>query len=299
MSNKYKSSGYAMGTTIIGGIKGWSDTMNTQVESEPTSGQVTPSHVGILEQKPTRDIPTVQIARALGALGLNGLGIAGLTGGCKLYLHKIKDGGSRDTSGHRAYSVLHGLVVPATLSATQSEDAQLTIREYVGWDGANDPITDDDDATLPTILDDEKFTLGPVVIESVDMSGLTKYEINFGHTVEQVMRDGYVWPTLVYTDKLMPVLTVTCENASVFGSAKIPMGGKTISHANTTFYLRKRKVGSTNYADNETEHIKFTCAGMVHVENTNDGSGNVEVQVTAHNDGVNDPLTITTGTAIS
>ena len=86
-------------------------------------------------------------------------------------------------------------------------------------------------------------------------------------------------------------------------SAKIPLTGLKVTHANTAFYLRKRAIGSTFVANGTAQHIKFTAEGLATIDNAMQVSGDEPSSTTLtmplHYDGTNAPLVIDTASAIT
>lgn len=299
ISKKFKVSSVKIGATTINGITNSSDNLNSEVINDPTTGSLYPKLAAIRQVKPTAEFVTRHIATMLGAVGIAGVDISGLTGGIIQYMQKVKDGGSRDTSGHISRTINAGMIVLGSISASHGQDAELTVRVFAGFDGTNDPLVYSTGVTLPTDTDGGRFTLGPCTVESVTMTGVTSLNIDFGFQVTQDGADGEKWPTLVYADTCSPTITITCMDASLAGSSGFPIDGLAVTHANTTCYLRSIANGGTVEDDAETSHIKFTAAGLAHVLQSNDGSGMMQVKVECTFDGTNAPIVITTGSAIS
>ena len=298
VSNLFKLAGLKIGLTVLGGIKSWTDNINSEIINDQMTGVVYPKFTGIRGQKPTVDITTLQIATALGLVPIGGSNIDPLVGGVVCYLQKAKKGGSREATGHLIQTINDGMLIPVSINADHGGDVEFAFQAAVGFDGTNEPIIPGTGA-LPADTDNERFALGPVTLESVALAGVMSVRISYGITVVQDSADGDVWPTFVFIDTANPTVQITCKDASVFAAAGIPLTGKAATHANTVIQFRKRAKGGAFEADGAFAHIKITTAGLAHVVNANDGDGNVTLQVDCHDDGTNAPLVITTGVAIT
>lgn len=297
--------GIEVDSTLIGGIISQRVATGTEVQSEPTSGEVYPRFQAITAQKPTISFTTKAIAAVLNAIGLTGSNIGDLTAGLSAYAYKHAVGGTRAGAGnHRKYNAKHGLIVPQTLSVSHQEDATLPYEAAVTYDGQNDPIVITDNANLPAGLTDvERFTLGPIQIENITLPECTSLELDFGITVETKGAGSEIWDTFSSIGEIKPVLTLRGIDVEWFKSTNIPLAGKASSHANTTIYLRKRAQGQSFIGDGTAEHIKLTMAGLAHIDPPFDASGSEPAETSLimplRYDGTNDPVVINTASAIT
>ena len=234
------------GSTLIGGITKQSLSTGSTVKGEPTAGSVYPSFQSMTAQQPGASFDTLHVAAALDACGLQGLSIASLTGGFNLYAQKHAEGGTRAGSGaHRQYVFNEGLVVPRSLSVDHQGDATISYDVIATYDGTNDPVVINDSVSLPTSgSDDERFTLGPVSIESVTIDHLKSLQIEFGIEVNSEGADSEVWPRFASITSVSPKITLRGVDVEWLKSANVPLAGKAATHANTTVFLRKRAIAA-------------------------------------------------------
>jgi len=296
-------------TTVIGGITAQRLGVGSDVRATPTSGEAEPRFASLYKQTPTGGFTTVNVAAALDAFGIvspYSKSIADLAAGLIFYA-QLMDEGSTRTAGaaHRSYTLTEGIVLPRTLSAAHQDDATISYETMPTWDGTNDPIAEADSVALPTtITDAERFTLGPVALESVDLSQLRGIDISFGIVAQTDGSDSEIWDRHAHIVSIIPVLTFRGVNVAWLADAAIPLLGLAVTHANTAIYLRKRAIGGTGFvADITAEHILITAAGVATVQNAFDATGNAlatcDVQLTCYGDDTNDPLVISTTSAIT
>ena len=297
--------GVVFDTTIIGGITQQAINTGTEVRGDALSGEVYNRFQSQVAQKPGASFTTLNIAAALAESALSGVSIAALTAGFTMWAQKHAEGGSREgTLSHRKYVFNEGLIVPRTLSVDHQGDASISYDVIATYDGTNDPVVITDSQTLTTgLADAERFTMGPVTIESVTIAQVRSFEIDFGINAVTEGADSEVWDRYAHIVSINPTITLRGIDVEWLKAANIPLAGLNATHANTKIYLRKRAAGGTFVTDVTAEHVKFTAAGLVYVDGAMDASGNeaAEVSLTMplKYDGTLAPLVITTASAIT
>jgi len=292
-------------TDIIGGITAMNVRTGSEIRNEARSNEVYPRFQSLVAQKPVGTFATSAIAAALDVAGPTGLDLDGLSNGLHFYAQKGADGGTRaGATSHRKYAIVDGILIPRRLTCEHRGDASLEYESVITYDGSNDPVTVTDSASLPAgIADAERFTLGSATLETEALTGLTRFELDFGIKARAEGADSDIWDTIVTIEEIMGVLKLRGKDPAWFKSDVIPLGGKAVTHANTSVYLRKRAAGATFVADGTEEHIKFTFAGLAVIETLFDAQGNAtgetELMMPLYYDGSNDPMVIDTTAAIS
>lgn len=298
-------------STVIGGITAQAVNMNTEAPSEASSAEVWSRWVSMTAQNPRATFTTKMIATLLDRLAAElptadkySCDITELTAGLTLYAQAFAAGSTRaGDSLHRKLVAIHGCLGLGRLNCTHQQDATIETEAVVGWDENNDPVVETDLVSLPGgIADAERFTLGPVTLESVSIPGVRSLDIDFGLNIVAEGSDSDIWPTYVSIVEIKPVITLRGIDLEWLKAANIPRAGKAITHINTTIYLRKRALGSTFVADETAEHIKLTAAGFAHVDTPMDASGSEKAEasliVPCYYDGTNDPIVIDTTSAL-
>jgi len=294
---------------VLGGIKGQVIEAETEVRNDTSSGEVYPTHLAMVSQKIMATFRTTSIAVALDNIGLTGLLIAGASqDGVNLYAYKHAEGGTRASgSNHRKYTVKEGIIVPQRITCEHQADATIEYRLLSTYDGTNDPIVVADSSAVPTNgADLARFTIGGCTIESVAISHIISWEIDFGVVIETEGADSDKWDTHVSIRELKPVLRLRGRDAEWLKSTAIPLGGKAATHANTTLFLRKRSTTASGFvADATSEHVSFTAAGLAHIttifdaESEGNPPAEFALEMPLYFDGTNAPLVIDTTAAIA
>lgn len=293
-------------STVIGGVTGQGLPIQTTLRNDSANGLPYTTHLAIAAQSFNHNFETRSIAVALAAIGLSGVSIAGLTNKLTLYAQKVAEGGTRASgSNHRTYTYNAGLVFPDRLSCQHQQDASLTYAIRPTWNGTNNPVVIAESAALASNpLDNERFSLGPVVVGGTTFDQISGIDINFGINVRTESADGEIWDRFGWIETFAPTITLRGRKVTWFkDSAGVPLGGLAATHVNTSIYLRKRASGGMFVADVTAEHVKFTAAGLAVIDEAGSfrGTGPGETTLTIHPyyDGTNHPILVTTATAIS
>ncbi len=292
-------------TTMLSGMTTQSINTGSQVSNEITSGNVYAEFLALTGQQPVAAFSTMQIARALDNVPILGTSIAGLGAGLKFYLRKHEEGATRTAgSAHNKYTITEGIIVPTSLTVDHQGDASISYDIVITYDGSNSPIVLTVNQALPgSQLDDQRFTLGKVVLESITFDHLKQMTINFGVSAVSEGADSEIWDRYASIRSVLPSLTLSGIDPDWFADAKVPLLGLAVTHANTAFYLRKRANGNSFVADVTAEHIKFTAAGLATIDDAVQVSGQDPSGLTLNMplkfDGTNVPLTVDTTSAIT
>lgn len=291
-------------TTRLGGISAYDLGTGSNVATETSSGFYYPELPTLNAQLPAGSFTTLQIARALGLCGLLGTSIDGLTTGLKYYLREQAEGATRTAgSAHHRYVMRGGIIFPTTLTVDHQGDATLTYTVMVTYDGTNVPIVLTKDVALPgTQSDDQRFTLGPVTIESIVFAQMKQLTIDFGINAVSEGADSDIWDTFANIREARPSITLTGIDPDWFAAAKVPLLGLKVTETNTSIYLRKRAIGSTYVADGTAQHVKFSGAGLATIDNmiqiTGQDASGLTLNYALNYDGSNAPLVIDTASTI-
>lgn len=293
--------GVNFASTVIGGITQQSISLASEIGRDITSGDLYPGHQSVRSQVSAANWTTKAIAAAFGQCPILGTDIGGLAGGLKLYAQKREQGNQREAgSTHRTYTINEGIVVNGVLSVPNQGDAELTQRAVVIYDGSNLPIVETDATALPSAAADvERFTLGPVTLESLSFDHITNLAVDFGINVSMLAADSDLYHTFGSIQSIAPVVTLSGIDAEWLKSSKIPFAGLALTHANSKIFLRQRKEGNAFWADVNvpSKHIKITLDGLATIETEFDASGNdngtVSMSIPCRFDATNAPLVIT------
>jgi len=297
--------GIVVDSAKIGAITKQNIAIENEVNGEPTSGEIYRRWLSLYKQRVAPGFSTLAIAAALDAVGVVGASIDDMAAGLTFYAQKHAQGSSRSAGAvHRKFTMTGGILVPRTLTVEHGGDATLDYEAVVTFDGVNDPVVWTDAVTLPTgFTDGERFTLGPTTLGGELLEEKTRMVLDFGITAEGEGADSDIWATLASIRTVLPSMTLDGLDIEWLKSTCIPLTGKQATHANSTVYLRKRKLADQFEDDATAEHIALTVDGMIVPDEAFSASdttpGTVSLTVPLRYDGTNAPMTIDTSAAIS
>lgn len=304
VTNLYHVSAIEAGSTVIGAVSDVGLPIDTQVIKDPTSGDPYPRWISIEGQDARCEVSTFKLKTALSTIPVSGLDITTLTGRLKVYANKAKRGGTRETgAAHKRFTINDGLLYLMSLAIPDRGSSALRFGALAAYDGTNEPIVPTANVSLPSMVDDERWGLGPVVLNGVTVAGLSQVDVDFGVGAVNEKRDSDVWGRFPYIKDHLASLTLRGVDIDLLDAAKIPFGGKRLLHANSTIFIKKRKVGETFEANGSTVHIKLTVNGMAFIANPMQGASQNPAESTLRleldYDGTNHPIKVTLDQAIA
>lgn len=288
-------------SVILGSITSMAAPQGNDISSEPTAGSPFPRWTGLRSKRPMFSLTTRNVQAMLSLVGSTSLAIksGGTYTALELYYAKLDDCG-RIASGsvHRKIAFDLGCLVPRVLSCSAGQDAELSL-EFMGLssDGVTSPMSIAGSQALPTLPSDERFTIGPMTLESIDITRLQQVSLDFGNTITSHQLDTAIYPTHVSVDSQVARLSFTGMGVDDFDD-NIPEGGLEITHANTEVWFRQRKSGTDALeADTASKHLLLTVDGLGVIDEafsaTANSPGTISGSVVCEYDGTNAPVTIT------
>lgn len=293
------------GNVRLGGLTTDSLPMGSQVAGEGTSGSLWPHIVSLTGQNPTRGWATKELVDHL--LNFNSLGdtightLVGGDPGLRLWQYKHASGGTRATGNtHRYLTFNQGIVVPGGIIVEHQGDAVMTYAAIpVSLDGVTSPITISEDQAIPTaVLEDKRFTMGPVYIAGTQFTHVRGIEVSFGVTAVAEGTDSDIWPSQVSVRTVQPSILLRGIDTAWFSDAggKVPALGRAFDSADTWIFLKKRLQGGAYVPDGTTEHIRLNCTGMAVMDQVHDATFNdpseMSLRMVLRGDLTTPPLTI-------
>jgi len=268
-------------------------------------GQVNPTYVAVMSQRPVIRFGTSAIATALAACGISGTVIdADVTyPGIEAWFQKLEEGGVRASgSSHLKMTGAQGILVPRSLSASQDGVAMVDFEAILTYDGTLDPVVIADNQALegsPAV--GELFTVGPVSINGATIEGIQGITVDFGISVISRAGDGQVWPT--YAAIMSRAPSIQIQTTDVVSLATFGLSGTAQGASDSVVYFRKLSEGGTRVADGTAEHVSITVDdGIITVDNlegSQDGVSGSTVTITPSDDESNAILAVSTAAAIS
>ena len=293
-----------IGGTFIDEITAFGINKNTQQMIESADGEVEPTFISLQQQTPELSFTTLALAKALAAVGISGLAIPGGANPAVFFFQKmLADGGRAGTLQHMMGEVEQGLIVPRTLNASQGGNATLSYDVAIRYDGTNEPIVFTALQTLtgsPSFS--ELFTLGPWVINNVELPGMIGATIDFGLDVFRQFTGGDVWPTFLSLKRRANTQltgrtreTVSMDTFGFVGTAQ----GATDSKV---YFRKKDQDGAGNVAVGTAEHVVFSiAAGSIRVESADANHPEPyenNVIITPRNNGTDPTIAVSTASTI-
>jgi hypothetical protein len=289
---------------LIDEITAFSVNKNTQQLIESADGEIEPKYISLQQQMPELSFTTLALAKALAAVGISGLAIPGGANPAVFFFQKmLEDGGRAGTLQHMKGEVEQGLIVPRTLDVSQGGNATLRYDVIIRHDGSNEPIVFTASQTLtgsPSFS--ELFTLGPWVINNVELPGMIGATVDFGLDVFRQFTGGEVWPTFLSLRQRANTQitgrtreTVSMDTFGFMGTAQ----GATDSKI---YFRKKSQDGAGNVADGTAEHVLISvAAGSIRVEAADASHPEPyenNVIVTPRNNGTDPTMTVSTASTI-
>ena len=267
-------------------------------------GDVDPTYVGIMSQRPAIRFTTTALATALAACGISGAVIDnGTYPGIECWFQKMAEGGTRTSgSNHLKMTGSEGILVPRMIRASQDGIATVDFEAVFTYDGSHEPIVlAASQALAGTPAVGELFTVGPCTINGVALESIQDLSIDPGIQLHVAAGDGDVWPTYVGIMARSPSIRVRTTDAAAIST--FGLDGTAQGATDSVFYFRKMAEGGTRTADATAEHISITVdEGIVTVENesvSQDGVAQADVVMTPTYDGTAAILVINTAVAIT
>jgi len=290
---------------ILGGIGQLSIPLQTEVRSDPKSGELYSRFASIVARNAQAQFRTRMLEILLTNVPVTGLSIDALATGLDIYATKLADGGSRATGANQSkYSIIRGIMAIRRLTCQYQGDAEADVIIHAMQEGATEPVVKTDSVSLPTMPTEEVFTLGKIVLDGpITIDHVKSIDIDFGLTIRTEGADGDINPSFAYIERIQPKIMLRGVKLAHFGASFIPITGKALTHAATAIYLRKRLAGGTFELDASAEHIKMTVAGIAVIATALDGGqsgapAEVEIEITPTFDGTNAPIAVTLNQAI-
>lgn len=234
-------------------------TMSFGIEDvmEGDAGSPYNTFAGAMQVNPVGSFATLGLKAALDLFGVAPYGIANANP-AYFYWQALENKGLRlSGSNHRRLAIHDGMVVPTRLTLTQDQPARLEYDVHVRWDGTNGPLTASGSVALPSEVDvDSLWTLGPVNIDGLAVTGVQSVTIDFGFEVLKERSDGDAYPTFIAVGRHTPKITI--ETLAPYNLATAPQVGDGGDSTTCIVYAQKLSRYGTRIAAATEEHISFT-----------------------------------------
>lgn len=298
-----------LGAVMYGGLTESSLNLNVETQKDATSGEAFARYVSVTGGKPAASFTTKGLHRLLNVVGVRGAKLAAV-----LYAQAFAEGGTRAAgNAHRSFTGAVAMIVPRSLSVAHKGDATITYDVIIySADGATDPVVIADAVAIPALAvpawEQERYTLGPVMVAGVTLGQVQSVEIDFGINLVIEGADSDLYGTFARIPSIDPTITIVGTDLewlqnTAGTTGDIPQKGAAAVHADTQIFFRKRITGGSFEVDTAAVHPNITMHGLARPQNSFSASGqdksNCGIIVEAHYDGTNDPLVVTPAAAIA
>lgn len=274
----------------------------SQILRARPAGEPDVMFTAIQEQKPAFEADSLEIARVLNNVGLNGLAISS---DATAVFKQVAQQGSRTalaSSVHTLHKIQKGLLTWSRIQASHNEPASVSLLLAAIYNGSVDPLVGVNDAAAVGVsAADEYFTAGPITLNGTQYVGVQSMSIDLGIQLFWRGADGEPWPSIVAIQTRDPVLEFVSTDPKAFGL----WGVDGVALTSGLAYLRKFLANGKRVLDGDSEHIAFSLpsTGLIHARETSAGENNeaataVRVELNRP-DASNFPLTYDTTASIS
>lgn len=248
-------------------------------------GAIDPAAIMLLGADPIVSIASEDVATLLTAISLTG-GLECSAGNNLVQFQKRADGGTFQTgSNHVVLTNKKAFVYPKKLSVSQEKPAELELEMVCLFDGTSSgtpavavpPLVCATSTALTTTpAFNNRFYLGPVYVNSVQLPGVQDLDIDFGIEVQSKKSDGDVYPQICAIVARKPKLTAKFQKldnvpSSLFNAA-LP--------GEAAFYLRQGAAGGARTSDASTAHIKISAATGAYSAEDMEAAGQEDASLT-------------------
>lgn len=245
----------------------------SQILRARPAGEPDVMFTAIQEQKPAFSADSLEIARVLDAVGINGLAISADT---TLTLKQMAQKGTRTSlasSVHTLLKIQSGLLIWNRISAQHLEPATISLMLAALYNGSVDPLVGaNDQAAVGVSAADQYFTCGPINLNGTRYNGIQSMTLDLG--IDLVVRgaDGEHWPTFAAIRTRDIALEFTSIDPKAWGLYSL--NGVPLSSG--AAYLRKFAANGDRVAEGTSEHIELTlpASGLIHARETTSGENN-------------------------
>jgi hypothetical protein len=197
---------------------------------------------------------------------------------------------------HQRFRMAKAFLYWERITARHREDAEISCRLKPVWDGANVPIVAAGAQALTvTPGGTQRFTLGPIELNGVQLSGVQEATLESGIKCDEEGSEGELYDSWACIEQTAPVLEITGRTIEWWNTYAL---GTVLTNA--TFYLMA-KSGTGNVAFGTASHIKLVAtAGLIVPAQTNQIKSSTKLRVVLQApNATTASIAITTGSAIT
>ena len=243
------------------------------------SGYPDPLFVGTTGSSVDLPFTTPQLKTVLDACGAPFA--ASLTGGnTDLYFKAAADLGVREadaTTIHQRFRMTRGIIYWSGITAEHRQVATLSGMIVPTFDGSNLPLVPAGSVALagtPTAA--EFYTLGPIAINTVPITGLKRVRVTLGQELIREGASGELYDTFCAVGERSFLVELESLKVGLWNSYGLTGAAVT----GLTVYLRRLTPDGDLYADGASQHIALAATAGKVLPNNTTGGGNTSSNTT-------------------
>lgn len=294
--------------TYVGSITNASHPIDSDIQQSNTAGTYYPENVSIAGVDPRSAFTTMDVEGMLdyaGVFGVNLFDDNPTKVGFAFY-QALYNNGELGATGHRRLRMPRSYLMNRNLTAAHRVDASMDVEAWGLYDGTNNPMIPDNNATLPNLpANPGRWTLSPhTSIGGESLNCAVDVNIDFGINPTLFGCDSDEFNSQLSLDSIQPTITFTILDLTFWSETTgAKLRGLCGEHIDTALYLRKRTACGAGFeANDQNVHIDITAAGVMTIADGHNATGNsrgeMQLVLTCRYDGTNTPIVVLTGTQI-
>jgi hypothetical protein len=234
---------------------------NVELIRDRAGGATAAAIVALLSANPQVTLKSGDVAGAITNLGI-GSGLWIPSGTITVpFLGRALGGTFTAGAAHETLSAQRALVVPKSFAASHNDQAGATVEimaQLLSIDGFTAPVATNTNQTLAASAFGALYRMGPVILNSAQLSGVTQVSVTTGLDVDTDSYDGEPYPRDAYLKTAIdPTISITFENYTAL-AAHGPLFAALTS---AVCYFRKVADGGVTVSDATAVHCAFTATG--------------------------------------
>ena len=167
---------------------------------------------------------------------------------------------------HQRFRLAKALLYWTQISAQQGQEARISARLKPVWDGTNVPLVAAGSLAITgSPVGGERYTLGPVAVNGVDLTGVTQMQLDSGIKLDEQGSEGELYDSFAGIETTGPVLTLTGNTIEWWNTYGL-IGALT---SLTVFLRQKNQTGNWPDTNVPPKHIAITAsAGVITPDRT-------------------------------
>jgi hypothetical protein len=261
-----------------------------------------PEYVGIVRSAPDVTFGTAQIADIFTMCTDENIARDLSAGVTDFYYRAGKPMGIREDDISAVHNVARltnsGMVFWQDIRARDAEEAIINCSIVTAWDGTDDPMTFVGTSALSgTCNVSQLYTLGPVIINTVEVEGLIEWGFSSNVQLETIGSSGEPYIGYQGIRSYTPKLTVR-TNDQEWAASTTADGGLVVTALD--FYLRQFNRDSIVTPNATANHIKFSAtSGLAKVQQVSGSPTETEIMITLEKPPAADIFTVNLASAIA